>query len=467
MATESIYTELFDEFSRLDKLHPHGIAVSEPSVFGRREGSLKIYEEGKVFSGIERINKAEAWITPVAAAHITSSVAINAYVSEAHKIFGSRTSFPLRYEELDRLSPQVVLWWKRKDDVNAYDFIGINELNIQERQNLYQVIKRKLIQGINFITQIKGKPTLWGTWGYGTKEEREKEGFTRGGPTLKDGHMHISFLDPDEQNIKLQELSVKEKLNHYSPLNNIILNKFGDGISEIVNREFTSIFGDLTVSVGKENKIEFHENHATSLINGVEIKFDRMQFNKVLELLTRTSGKFEIVYQKLQSFYCDYYCLSEEDANKIKSETSDYLEEQGFPSDLASESVKFIFSIKPTLGQLLLWQTEISNDKEKYQKLQKIEDLIDKYKNINNRLGNYKGDLTFLSSIIGDQVKYPSDESITQTMPVHASFCYIIDDYELTGGELFINSLYLYPEFLTTESAPERRLGLVLKRPTK
>jgi hypothetical protein len=468
MTSESLYTKLFEEYSRLDHLHPYGIAVSTPTVFGKREGSLKIHEEGEIFSGIEQVDNAEAWITPVAAAHITSSVATSIYVSEAHKMFGNRTCIPPRYKELEKLSPQVVLWWKRINDINAYDFIEMNKLNTEEKQSLCYVVERKLIQGIGFVTQIKGKPILWGTWGYGTKEEREKEGFTRGGPTLKDGHMHISFFDPDGQDVELQELSVKDKLNHYSPFNNMILDRFGDAISQIIIRESTSIFRESPVSVGKKNEIESHKNGAISLMNGIEIKFDKARFGEVFELLTRVSGKFEVVYQKLQSLYCDYYCSTDgKNVDKIWNEAFDYLERQGFPLDSISESIKFIFSIKPTLGQLLLWQTKISQDKEKSRILHKLENLIDKYKSIDNRLRNYNGDLVFLSSIIGDQVKYPSDESITQTMPVHASFCYIIDNYNLIGEGLFINSLHLYPEFLTTESAAERRLGLVLKRPIK
>jgi hypothetical protein len=466
MTTESLYTQLYREFSRLDGLHPHGIAVSEPPVFGRREGTSRIYEEGLTFSGIESNNTAETWITPITAAHISSLVSADKYISEACNVFGGGTSMPPRYKGLEALAPQVILWWKGKDDTNAYDFIEMNKLNMQKKQDICRVVKRKLVQGIDFIDRIKGKPTIWGTWGYGTKEEREKEGLTRGGPTMKEGHIHISFLEPEEQKVKLQELPLKNKLNHYSPLNNIILEKFGDDISKVIFNELYSLFKEnKPPAVSRENKIEFHKNNTVSVMNGIEIKFGEVQFDDVFELLTRISDKFENIYQNLHLFYHDYHCHTDErNRDEIKNRTMDYLKEQGFSSNLSLESVGLIFSIQPTLGQLLVWQNEISENKERTHDLYEIEKKINKYKEVVKKLKDYKGNMKFLSSIIEDQVKYPSDESITQTMPVHASFCYIIDDYDVKDKQLFVHSLHLYPEFLTTESAPERKLGLVLRR---
>jgi hypothetical protein len=180
MAIESLGSQVYREFCRLDGLHPHGIAVSKPPIFGDRDGISKVYGEGEVFSGIESNDTAEAWITPIVAAHISTLVPADRYVSEASKVFGGETSLPFRYEGIDALAPQIVLWWKRKNDISAYDFIGINKLSKQEKQDICYVVKNKLIQGIDFVNRIKGKPTIWGTWGYGTKEEREKDGLTRG-----------------------------------------------------------------------------------------------------------------------------------------------------------------------------------------------------------------------------------------------------------------------------------------------
>jgi hypothetical protein len=71
-----------------------------------------------------------------------------------------------------------------------------------------------------------------------------------------------------------------------------------------------------------------------------------------------------------------------------------------------------------------------------------------------------------LMDIVTDSLKEPSDKSIRFTFPVHASFCYTINDYVVKNKEIHVNSINLYPLFATTESGPERTLGVILNRPT-
>ena len=71
---EHLTSVLVEVVSNLDKVHFNGIAVSQPPVLAARESVSRIYEEGKMFGGIESVGQAEAWLAPIAAAHVSSTV---------------------------------------------------------------------------------------------------------------------------------------------------------------------------------------------------------------------------------------------------------------------------------------------------------------------------------------------------------------------------------------------------------
>lgn len=93
---------------------PDGIAVSQPPVFAARESVSRIYEEGKMFGGIESVGQAEAWLAPIVAAHVSSTIPVQRYINEASRVFGVNARLSSKYDMAENFPPQVVLWWKRK-----------------------------------------------------------------------------------------------------------------------------------------------------------------------------------------------------------------------------------------------------------------------------------------------------------------------------------------------------------------
>lgn len=199
--SEPILTSLIGSMSYIDKFHPKGIAVSQPPVLAFREDVSKIYKEGKNFGGIDSEEAAEAWLAPVAAAHIPSSIPTSKYINEAINVFGRKIQLAHKYINVELFPPQLVLWWRKKRSRKPYDFIEMDRLTSKEKANFINVISRKSLQAVELIRRLEGKPTIWGTWGYGTKEEREQEGLTRGGPTVKEGHMHFIYYSPMNNNL--------------------------------------------------------------------------------------------------------------------------------------------------------------------------------------------------------------------------------------------------------------------------
>lgn len=471
MATEthSISASLIEAFSRMDKVHQNGIAVNQLESLAPRGQVKDVFEEGTLFSGVETIRNAECSIAPVPAPHILASVTTDKYLEVATNIFAVKPKLLLKYDGVKLFSPQVVVWWKEKDSQKPRDFINLYNLSLNERIDFCDAISNKTAEAIEFITKLKGKPTIWGTWGYGSQEERVISGLIRGGPTVNEGHLHVTYYDYDEQSVSIQQLSKKEKLIHYAPWNEIVLEKFGTDMAGIIKSTLnTHLRSKTEAHVQRENKLEKHTNGSISIKNGFEINFDsEISLKDVLDTLVEMTGKAEAIYENIYDLFSNFHmhANTENRADTI-IEMSNLLQRIGFESKNANEFSKFIFSINPTYGQLENWKFELTADKDNASDLIRVSNLLDKYKRIREKIKNRENKQNLSTAIVEDSLKMPNDSDIMLTWPVHFSMCYIINNYVTKKDGIYVKSISLYPEFVTTESAPERELGVVLKRPT-
>lgn len=448
----SILPLMFSVVNRIDNYHPNGVAVSQPSVLVPRSHILEVYNEGLIFSGIYSVGRAETCIAPTPAPHIPASISKEQYLGIASEIFNSPKLYP-KYDSVNYMSPQVTLWWRRSNDSKAYDFIDINNLSQNEQVDFSNSISRTTKMGVELVEKMKGKPIIWGTWGHGLEEEREKEGLTRGGPTLKEGHLHVSYFKPEEQMTNVQKVSNKDKLNHYAPWNEIILEKFGSLLGNLINTDFKKVLeGEVKTVVSRVNKIEVYSNQSASILNGFELGFEKpVPLSNVILSLIGVAGNLENIYKNIHRIFNDCNkSHNEREKDMIHQEMCGLFLENEISEEESSELAKFILSIQPTYGQLLDYGQE---------------DNIKKYERVREKINNHKNK-SLLMDIVLDALKEPSDKSIGFTFPVHASFCYIINDYVVKDDEIYVHSINLYPQFATTESGPERTLGLILKRPT-
>lgn len=448
----AILPAMFSAIDRIDKYHSDGVAVSQPSILVPRSQILEVYNEGLMFSGIYSVGKAETCIAPTPVPHIPAYIPKEEYLAKASEIFDSPKLYP-KYDSVDYMSPQVTLWWRRSSDSEAYDFIDINKLNQSEQLDFCLSISRTTKMGVDLIEKMRGKPIIWGTWGHGLEEEREKEGLTRGGPTLKEGHLHISYFNPDEQLTNIQKINNKDKLNHYAPWNEIVLEKLSQSVGNQINKGFKKVFdGETKTVVSRVNKIEVYSNQSASILNGFELGFEKsVPLNKVFLSLIGVAGNLENIYKNIHRIFNDY----NKSAGEIKKdilhqEMCVLFSQNGISKEESSELARFVLSIQPTYGQLLNYGQK---------------DRIKKYERVREKINSRKNRSLLMDMVI-DTLKEPSDKSIGFTFPVHASFCYIINDYEMKNSEIYVNSISLYPQFATTESGPERTLGVILKRPT-
>lgn len=444
----NILSEILTAVNEIDRHHLKGVAVSQPSSLVPRSQMLEVYNEGKMFSGVELVGRAESCVAPTPAPHIPAYIPMQRYLDIASEVFGKDSRLFAKYDAVDYVSPQVTLWWKRAGDDKTYDLPAIYQLNKNEQDDFCQSISNKTIQSVEFITKLRGKPIIWGTWGHGTIAEREKEGLTRGGPTLKEGHLHVSYFDPNEQNVSIQQISNKDKLNHYAPWNHIILKRFGSALQGLI---FDSFDKDVNLKITRENRIDGHPNGSASILNGFELNFaEPVRFREVLSGLIDMAGRSENLYENIHNLFNDY---NKTDGVGVKAEVCQKMRhllcQNGIASEESNKLSNFILSIQPTYGQQISYgrQGEIT-----------------RYKRVRNKISKRQRK-SLLMDIVEDTLKEPNDKSIGFTFPVHSSSCYILRDYDIKDGEMYVKKINLYPQFATTESGPERTLGVVLKRP--
>ena len=126
----------------------------------------------------------------------------------------------------------------------------------------------------------------------------------------------------------------------------------------------------------------------------------------------------------------------------------------------------FLFSIRPTNIQISNWIEQMS--KYKNVDVNLLLNIANRYAHVSKRIRKNKSYNTTVNSLVYDTYRDKEEiENIKTTWPEHASYWYLINDYKLSGDEILVNTLKLFPLIGTSVTGPERILGGIIKRPLK
>ncbi|OGG16075.1 hypothetical protein A3D77_02050 [Candidatus Gottesmanbacteria bacterium RIFCSPHIGHO2_02_FULL_39_11] len=445
---------------------PQQIGVNTLAPLGPRSDGQDVFTEGSRFSGVEKRGTAESCITIVPAPHIQPSVPRSVFLSEATRAFGHSVELPKSVTHIELFSPQVIVWFRDGDAPHQpFDFESLFQIPQNQRGDYYNAISASTHKALDFISVVHhGSPTLWGTWGFGTPDERIETGQTRGGPTMKQGHLHVSAYDISKQHLTVEALPVKTRLEYTAPWITIIQEEMGDEISQFLIKEIHSLGYP-----GEINLLNQSSRFANGLVGrekGFHIDFGTpISLPQLYDVLTHLTGSTDRVYQNMNNLWLDYYRHYESsqntNTNEYESALITYLHALGIEQKKAGSIARFILMIQPTYGQLELLKPTAEGNSKKW-----IEKRLEKYRLFREKMEYGKIPHRVLTELIYDAAKDPSEiNTITLTFPVHASFCFMTDKISQRNGQCEIGDLKLFPDFTTSDGAPQRKLGSVLKRP--
>lgn len=462
---------LMDHFLKIKSHHPYGIPVKELWEIAPRTDGGSVFEEGKIFGGITQRGHIESCVTPVPAPHVAPRLPRGSFLQMATNALGPQSGLPPKYQDTACFSPQLCVWARHERyPEGSFDFLAIAQLSEKERGDCCDAISHDVTRSVKMLgqmsTQESTRPVVWGTWGHGVKEERTLDGTTRGGPTLERAHVQVSNFGQQSESIILDNLlDARSRVNHFAPWVGYMLEAFGEDFAQVIGAHFqTGTAGGAQVSIIDE--VIHGENGSVSIKKGHRVQYNTpVHLKDVFGSLIKFASYMEGIYQKVKTLHQQYYTSASDDKDQAIASMTSYFANLGLADSIAQQLTDFVIRIRPTYGQVNRWidgtsghpdvQAELLSTKGRYERLRE---------KISNSLSAGQ---SAIKSMVFDMVKEPSDPSIELTWPVHSSFCYLIDDYEIDDGELVIRSLQLFPNFVTTEAAPEKIQGVVLKRPTK
>lgn len=464
----SHYWDLLQEYKKLQDIGSAGTGLLElPPIMPRTTGS-DIFYEGERFSGISQNGNAESCLTIVAGPHVKPTVHRNDFLYAAETAFGKEVNLPSSLRS-NFLSPQVCVWYRQRfgRDEEQFDFNSIYSLSRQEKESFYDVIGRNIHKGALLLTQAKGKPTIWGTWGAATAEERMRDGTSRGGPTMKRGHVHVSTFDLAEQDIVFDTIDKKKELTHLAPWVALTHSQLREPLRETLEHSVSNAISGVYAETTALDKSIKYQTGTVALQKGYHSVFDRpIPIEQAMNICVELSGSLEEIYQYSKNLYETYYRSygDENTYEALVSQMGEYYESLGMHGISGMELAKFILKIQPTYAQLKRFVREPAATGKSQALLEK---KLKKYERFRDRMKTQTIPYTAAQALMYDTFKNPEeDANIDLTWPAHASFCYVIDDYNLDNKGITVNSLKLFPDFVTTEAAVERMLGVVLQRPT-
>lgn len=459
-------SELLKLSSKMNKLHRRGIGVLYLHPLMKRNDN-NVFKEGEGFSGFDRSGLAEASITAVASPHVIPSIPRDNFVQAASQILQRKVLLPEGLQNAALLSPQLIVWWHKDNPLNegTADFPYISTLDTRGKTDFTIVISSQTTKAAKILKKL-GKPTIWGSWGHATPEERSIQGLSRGGPTNKHGHLHVTNFNKEIQHITLEtNITAKEKLNHFAPWATIFNQQFGTTISRILRNYINSNQGEVKTKVRPLSTIRTRRSNVSyDNKNGFLIKFNSPigledTFNKLIGI----SGIFESFYQAIKIDYADYYKLlpNSNEADSAKRSIANHAQGFGFTYAEAATFSNFVLGIKPTYGQLRQWKMELGDAGQAVN----ISHMMNRYERLLSKLNNDRSNDSLRVALVRDTITPPEQfRSIEATWPVHASATFIIDDFEWINDKLKVKSIKLFPGIASTEAGPERILGTILKR---
>lgn len=463
----NLYDLILKDFEKKNSDSKNIIATATIAPLTDRRDGSSVFEEGNKFAGVESSGEAQAYLTMVAAPHVPPTLGLATFIDSAMKILGQQPGLPAGINEVENISPQIMVWWR---DTQATDDgrMDMPLLGMQDQAKISQfadVISRQTLKALQILNNsVNNKSTIWGCWGHATPDERQQTGLGRGAPTNKHGHLHVTYFDSGRADMEIQShLPLAEKVNHFKPLSSVFHDLFSNDLAQHMQH-----------SLGKATQVEpiqeniTNLNDASSFNYGYEVTFkNAFTIDEVLSKLASFAAKAEKQYKNIRSFYDKYHqSANSKESNEIADDLYKYLIMQGCESDFAENIVSLIKQVHPTHTQLLTWKKELATKASTSEKIAEIEDAIARYTNHSSGLTD-ETVKTFEDIITTDEGALVSElDKARFVWPVHASFFYTIDNYTLDENILKVQKIKIFPSLGSTESAVEYKTATILRRPS-
>jgi hypothetical protein len=465
----SHYQKILDNALGMDDSYRGGVTVAHISSLMERRDSGSIFDEGEAFSGAERDGAAEAFITATASPHIQPSLPKSRLIDAAENVLNKQVRLPQGMEVRDTVSSQLLVWWRDLEtEGEAADLLHIAALPEKKQGKFYSVVAGQTAKAVEIVSQATSNPTIWGSWGFGTPEERSLTGRGRGVPTNKHGHLHvIDFTSEVSKDIIDDSLTASERLNHYEPWASFLHELFSEPLARAVR---SSIGMDMGVKVAPFSEAirSPGDNALRTINNGYSVAFDTPQpFTEVFKGLVNTAGVFEAFYKRVTKEHGSYYKYQSH-PEAPESAWSNIAEEAmniGFTDEEAEQFAGFVLGIRPTYSQICTWLADLESLNDKPEDIARLCRKKEQYERINDYLGKSVTENSLGAALVKDTVTVIEDYRPSRSVwPEHATSTYIIDDYEMDNGVIMVKSLKLIPSVDSTKSAPEHVTGRTLKR---
>lgn len=373
---------------------------------------------------------------------------------------------------IETMPAQLLVWWRgTAEEEHTADIPYISTLSNERQDDFSHAIARQTSKAVNIISTVSDLPTIWGSWGFASPDERLITGRGRGAPTNRFGHLHVIDLDSDTPEDYLDtNASAADKFNHYKAWDSLLFSKFQEPIARSINLSArnTSIENVLPFS----NSVEVASTGTLGVVNnGYTIIFkDHQKLDGVIKSLIDVAGTFEQFYKDITedySFYHKYPSQSETSAIARRN-VAHTANKMGFAEDEAAVFTDFVLSIRPTYSQLLTWMDDLSADlNTKPDDLTVLSETAERYRNTRRLLGNRARTGDVSTELVHDTLRDPEDyKTIRNVWPEHASATFIIDEYKNTSEGILVKAVKIIPGIESSEGGVNHITGKILGRST-
>lgn len=456
------YWALRNELFRASSYKVPTYLLSSPM---KRTDNIDVFHEGRQFSGITETEHAMACVTINASPHVGPTIPTDKLLFEARRVFGIQSTLPNMENCPPYVAPQVVVWWEAKSEkLRGVDFHTLHDMDPQQRNEFIHLITHQTVMATRLIKNLRNSAVIWGSWGTGTLNERIKTGLSRGGPSNKLGHCHVSHMEEAYRDLlpMAKTTSIRDAVAFYSPWVMLLTDQFRHAINNFLASSMYEEVSGLprrTIKKTMSRKSAFKD--AVDFYDGFSITFgEELPYETLLNILIAIAGQSEKLYQDCLSIHDDYYksIFFGGSTTDVTESAWTKLDQRGLPPESISPIIHFISTIKPTYIQLL-------NYKSNGTPSESLDKWLQRYEIMRQRMQRSNGNESLVSSFVYDSYKGTDQiREIETTWPQHASFWYLIEKMNLNGDELRVKSLQLFPLIGTGKAGPERTLGGLINR---
>lgn len=464
------YEDLLDIIAEEQALNLGGIPISTIDSLMPRSNQAP-FAEGNTFSGNIRYGDAEVSLTLAASSHFRPTIPLKDFTSKASEAFGREAKLPGELPSDQKIAPHMIVWWQavhemQQSQVNLFD---LSVLPPEDRANFIRGISAQIVRAFSALNDIDGQPVIYGSWGNSKPESRARFGFSRGAPTLPDGHLHLAKINVEDQDISVASLPAIPALKHYQPWNRLINRQFGPDIALMIDRVLRDDSG-LIEDVHFYDEIARHTDSHNSHQQGYQVTYkDPLPFEAAMEHIVYVANRFEGLYQEMSSLYTEYYKnLGDPAAQQRAVERMQKTGVRfGFDSQAAEKLTHFVTQIVPTSSQLKEWSTQLEQDAisgEEIPALEAIGRQLARRASLMSRSGRGIRDDSILTALIKDTYRDPKEHEIIHTWPAHSSAIYLFDDIQVNNGGVLVKKFSIHPAIVAAAGAPEKILGAAIVR---